>query len=162
MADTKVKSGSNLLMTGVIVVVVAAVAFFGGMQYQKMQRPSGQFAATNGQGRFVQGAARFGMGNGTGRGNGINRPIIGQIISTDANGITIKMADGSTKIILVGSDAKINKTDTGTKSDFKNGINVLVVGTTNSDGTVTATNVQINPGTMMFGNRPSGTPTPAQ
>ncbi|HVZ67654.1 MAG TPA: hypothetical protein VG917_05345 [Patescibacteria group bacterium] len=161
MAETKVKSGNNILVTGIVVVIVAAIAFFGGMQFQKMQKSgASQFATQNGQGGRGGAAGRFG-GQFRGGANGA-RPIVGQILSSDDNSITVKMMDGSTKIVLVGANTKINKTDTGTKSDLKNGANVLVVGTSNSDGTVSGTSIQLNPQTMMFGTRPSGTPAAQQ
>ena len=131
---------------------MGAVAFFGGMQYQKMQAPS--FAGLNrtgGQGQFFR---RFGQG-----GNG-TRPVAGQIVSVDTNGITVKMQDGSTKIVVIPDSATINKAATGTKSDLKTGETVAVFGTTNTDGSVTAQNVQLNP-VMRFGGG-NGTPTPTK
>jgi len=138
---------NHWIATIILVVAVGAAGFFVGMQYQKMQR--GNFAS------------RFGGANGTfqrlGGANGM-RPVFGQIISADATSITVKMNDGSTKIVIVSSRTSINKAATGTKDDLKTGETVAVFGTTNSDGSVTAQNIQLNPQQMRL-VRPTGTPT---
>jgi hypothetical protein len=52
----------------------------------------------------------------------------------------------------------ISKTQTTSKSDLTQGANVAVFGSPNSDGSVTAQNVQLNP---MFRMRPDGSPMPS-
>ncbi len=134
---------NHWIITIILVIAVGIAGFFVGMQYQKMQR--GNFA-----GRF--GGAGFQRFGGT---NGANRPVLGQIISSDANSITVKLMDGSSKIVIVSSSTTINKAATGTKDDLKQGSTVAVFGTANSDGSVTAQNIQLNPQMRML--RPSGT-----
>jgi hypothetical protein len=127
------------------------------MQYQKSQ--VSQVAGANGaRGQFFQ---RFGNGQGgAGRfGNGANRPVIGQVVSVDSTGITVKMQDGSTKIVVLSGSTMINKTAAATKNDLTTGTSVAVFGTTNSDGSVTAQNVSINPQMM---RRPSTSPSPTK
>lgn len=145
------KGGENMNKSIVITIVVALVVggagFFGGMQYQKSQATSGQVQFAQGGGRFGANA-RFGQ-----RGN---MATFGKVVSSDANSITIAMTDGSSKIINISSVTRIEKTSAAALSDLTNGTQVAVVGTTNSDGSITAQNVQINP---MFRQRPSGTPT---
>lgn len=134
--------------TGIIVAVVLIIlagvgGFFAGKQYQTMQRGTrGQFGAN---GQFVR---RFGQ-NGT--------AAVGQIISQDSNSITVKMQDGSTKIILLSSQTVINKQATGSASDLKQGETVAAFGTTNSDGSITAQNIQLNPQMRMRMGRPTQT-----
>lgn len=53
---------------------------------------------------------------------------------------------------------QINKTSAGAKSDLAKGAQVAVFGTENSDGSVSAQNIQLNP--MQFGGR-GGTPNQA-
>lgn len=136
-----------MIITVIAVVVVGAAAFFGGMQYQKMQTTTngGQFA----QGR--QGGGRFG-----GNAGGANRPTMGKVVSMDANSITIQLTDGSSKIVNVSGSTTISKTATAAQSDITVGETVAAFGTTNSDGSITAQNVQINPMFRMRGG-PSGT-----
>jgi hypothetical protein len=146
----------NNLIIGVILALVigGAVGFFAGTTYQKNQRAN--FTAFNGaggpRGQNGQFGGRFGGSNGG------SRPVVGQIISSDDKSITVKMMDGSSKIVVLTNSTSINKAADGTRDDLKNGVNVLVVGTPNSDGSETATNIQLNP-QMRFFQRASITPS---
>lgn len=123
----------------VALVIVGGGAFYGGMAYGKSQTPArGQF----GNGQF--------MGNGLLPGGGMRGGMnggftAGEIISKDETSITIKMQDGSTKIVLVGSNAQVMKSATGSVDDLTVGTQVTVTGSANSDGSVTAQSVQIRP-----------------
>ena len=142
---------NSIIITVVVAVIVGAAAFFGGMQYQKMQRGSLAFGGAGGAGRF---------GNRAGGANGGSAPVTGQIISSGASSITVKLSDGSSKIIILSQSTAINKQASGTTADLKTGTNVLVLGTTNSDGSVTAQTIQLNPMMRGFGGaRPSAMPS---
>jgi len=137
-------------VVGVVVggVIVAALAFYGGMQYQNAQRRQafGGMNGSFGTGQFSR--SRNTMGTGTsGATNGAmrGRPVVGSIISQDDSSMTIKLADGSTKIVLTDSKTIFNKTENVDKKQVKVGDSVGVFGTTNTDGSVTAQNVQLNP-----------------
>lgn len=148
---------NSLIITGVVAVVVATVAFFGGMQYQKSKTPANSFFANGGQQGNGQGR-RF--GNGTGGRNG--GAVIGEILSADESSITVKLMDGSSKIVVVSSSTSINKAASASRSDLKKGERVAVFGTTNSDGSVTAQNIQLNPQMRFGGNGPRPTGQPMQ
>lgn len=123
----------------IAILVVGVASFFGGMQYQKSQR--GNFAQLNGQNR-----------TGFGQENRVNfRPVNGQIISTDDKSITVKLADGSSKIILVPDSSAITEATSTSKQALNTGKQVMVIGTINSDGSVTASNIQLNPQIRQLG-----------
>jgi hypothetical protein len=142
----------NTAVTVALVLLVGVGGFYGGMTYQKSQSPANGFAQYGG--RMGQGGPAGGPG-GMGR-NGFGRPVAGQIIEKDASSITVKMQDGSTKIVLLSNSTTINKATKAIKDDLKKGENVMVVGTTNSDGSVTANN--INLGDFRFGHRDGDVP----
>lgn len=149
----------------IVAVVIAAVGFFGGMQYEKGKTAMAMNMMSTGAPAGAGGAGRFGAGGGrfTSRGGGAT---IGQIVSSDSSSITVKLADGSSKIVNISGSTKISKSDTATMSDLTTGTQVAAFGTTNSDGSITATTVQLNP-QMMRGVRPgaqgaSMSPAPTQ
>ncbi len=158
---------NNPVITILVAVVFGAVGFFGGMQYQKSQTSTNGSRTVlfqRGQGGQLQGQVQGRFGNGTRTGtNGGNfmRPVIGKIISTDNNSITVQMQDGSSKIAVLSDKTTYENTTQASKSDLKDGDTVAVIGATNSDGSVTAESVQINPRYGRTGGGMNGTP-PAQ
>lgn len=134
-----------------IVIVVAGAAFFGGMQFQNSKK-----SATTGQLDSGQGSRGGGFRGGAGARGG-NRPVAGEILSSDDKSITVKLMDGSSKIVILNDKTQINKATTATKTDLKKGEQVAVFGQTNSDGSVTAQNISI--GGRMFGRPRDITPT---
>lgn len=132
---------NNKIIMPILAILIASGAFFGGMQYQKLKVPSfGNFR--NGQGAVAGARGMMGQRNG----NGQNfRPVSGEILSFDSNGVTVKLTDGSSKIVLFSGSTAFVKSSEGTKDELKVGDKVMVVGAQNSDGSVTAQNVQINP-----------------
>jgi hypothetical protein len=152
MNNNTSKGGDNTMKNQMIPMIILACAcavggFFGGMKYQQAQKPSfGQFANGN-----RQGAGGMTAGNGrtqtTGTGTARTgfRPVAGDIVNSDDKSITVKMQDGSTKIVLVTTKTTINKASEATIVDLKTGEKVNVFGTENTDGSVTAQTIQLNP-----------------
>lgn len=122
---------NSVIITIIVAVIVAAVAFFGGMQYQKSQK-STTTAGAAGQFRQRTGA------------NG-QRPTRGQVVSINGQDMTVKLPDNSSKIVLLSDKTVFSKSATASASDIKSGDQVVVLGTDNSDGSVTAQDVQLNP-----------------
>lgn len=131
-----------------LVIIVGASAFFTGMKYQQSKTPTGRLGnfqgVRNGNfGQRVQGP----------------RPVNGEIISVDDKSITVKLQDGSSKIIILSDTTAINKSSEGSKEDLKAGEKVAAFGQENYDGSVTAQSIQLNPLTRGFmGSTPSGSP----
>jgi len=71
--------------------------------------------------------------------------VMGEIISQDENSITVKIQDGGTKIVILGDSTTYSKTQSIEKTELSTGNQVRVFGNVNSDGSVTAQDVQINP-----------------
>ena len=89
----------------------------------------------------VTGAFGGGTRTGANRGGLVN----GEIIAKDDHSITIKMQDGSTKIVFISNSTQVSKSVSGTLTDLANQVNVTANGTPNSDGSVTAQFIQIRP-----------------
>jgi len=147
------KVSKAMVISVILVVLALGGGFFAGMQYQK-SRPSFMMTSGFGGGQYGQFRGRFAQGGGQG-GNTTFRPVRGQVLSVDANGLTVKLPDGSSKIVVISSSTNLMKSAPATSSDITAGETVTVIGTQNSDGSITASNVQINP-------QMSPTPTSAQ
>lgn len=143
----------TIIVVVVVVIAVGAGAFFGGRATAGSGTPTvaqalkvlssatpAQRAAAAGSGG-TGGFGGFGGTGGTGRTGG--GAVTGSIISASSNSITVKSADGSTKIVLFGASTTISKFTSATQSDLTSGQNVLVTGTSNTDGTVTATRIEV-------------------
>jgi hypothetical protein len=150
MADVK-SVGMKPVEVVIIAALVGAVAFFGGMKYSDMQRTNQRGNAMrqfqNGQGG-PNGASGF-RGNRTG-----GRPVVGEVVSVDATTMTVKLADGTSKIVVLSETTTVSATATAAKTDIKVGSKVGAFGTDNADGSLTAQSVQLNPsftGGMMGG-----------
>lgn len=132
---------NTTIIVAVILVIAAGVGgFFGGIQFQKMQRPD--FANR----QF--GSGQTGGRQGFGPQNSNFRPVRGQILSISSNSLTVKLSDGSTKIVVLSGNTTFVQSAAAAQSDLKTGDTVNVIGSQNSDGSVTASDVQINPPTM--------------
>lgn len=140
---------NNIVLFLIITATVGVLAFFGGMKYQQTKAADQNFfrdQMRNRQGN-ITGQVRFGN---------TGRPVVGEIILSDENSITVKLEDGSSKIVFLPDTAVISKTDTGEKTDLRNGMRVGVFGTENSDGSMTAQNVQLNPMFRGITGQPTG------
>lgn len=150
---------NNYVITIILVVVFAAAGFFGGTMYQKNQ------TATNFS-NFGGGTGGRGGGTGgfAGRRAGGGGQVVGTVLTQDSSSITVKLADGSSKIVLLSGTTSYNQSAPASASDLKVGDRVAVFGMANSDGSVNATNVQLNPIARGANDRanPSGMPTPTQ
>lgn len=146
---------NNAIVTVLLVVIAAGAGFFGGMKYQQGKQlvPGAGFNGTFRQGINGRGNGTFGNRTGAGA-----RQVVGQVVSQDASSATVQLADGSSRIVLFSGKTSFNKTSPGSQGDIVKGERIAVFGTVNSDGSMSAENVQINPAFRGPGN---GTPAPS-
>jgi cytochrome c-type biogenesis protein CcmE len=132
------KSKMKKYLTIVIVaIVVGGIGFYGGMVYGKNSASSAPVAGNQNFAAALRNRAG-GQANG-----GL---VTGEIIAKDDKSITVKTADGGSKIVFVSDQtSKVTKTTTGSLSDLIIGQNVVVSGSSNQDGSVTAQSVQLRP-----------------
>lgn len=123
----------NIFFTLIFVIISLIVGFFGGVYYQRSQRATRfnrlNFQSNNPTGRFIQGT----------------RPINGTIIKKNNESITIKLRDGSTRIVFLNEKTQISKSTLASKEDLTENKSVFIVGQQNPDGSISAENIQINP-----------------
>jgi hypothetical protein len=144
---------NNIVAIAIVVICFTGTGFFGGMQYQKSQRPS-----FGGNGTMQGGPNGASGAMGAGRQGG-SQPVSGQVTSIDANSMTIKTPNGSSKILLLSSDTTIQVATTGSRTDLSVGAQVTATGSISTDGTMTVKNVSVGV-TMMTppqGDAPAAT-----
>lgn len=124
----------------IAVVVVGGAAFYGGMQYGQNAKSS----ASNYGGRAFRSNGAFAGANGG--------MVEGQIVSMDSQSITVSLPTGGSKIIFYSPTTQVRKTTDGSISDLSQGTSIIVSGSQNSDGSITASSIQIRP-------MPSGQPS---
>jgi len=125
----------NIIISVIITLIVAGgLGFYGGDVY------GASHAASAAKGAFG-GAGRSGFTRGAAGGSAVS----GSILSQDANSLTVSTTGGSSKIVFVSASTTVLKTTSGSMSDLSTGTNITVIGTSNSDGSVTATSIQVRP-----------------
>ena len=106
------------------------------------------------------GAGLFGGGNRTGgTGTGARAAggfTSGSILSKDATSITVKDSSGNTKTIYYSSSTTVSKSSDVSADALTVGQDVTVTGTSNTDGSVTATRIIL--GSAGFGGPGQGGP----
>ncbi len=146
-------------MLGIALVCLVG-GFFGGTAYQKSKVQTLPFA----NGQNVRGIDRMQQGRQTGsggmmqnrNGSGMGQNF-GTITAIDDTSVTIKLQDGSSKIIVLSGTTTYAKETEGAKSDLKIGDTIGVFGTITAEGATTAQSVQINPMMRNQTREPNGT-----
>lgn len=142
-----------------VVVVVGVGAFFGGKSagggtptpqaalkvLTNLTAAQQQALGTSGglAGVFGGFGGRGAGGTGASGAGGAGGLTTGSIVSSDSNSITVKLSTGSTKIVLYSPSTVIAVSKTGSASDLTTGQDVTVTGAANSDGSITATRIQV-------------------
>lgn len=130
------------------------IGFVAGTKYQQGKSTfngPGQFMGPNGSG-----IGNRRLDNNSANGNRVRingGQIIGTISAQDENSVTVKTPDGGSKIVIISGTTNFNKSTEGSKSDLKVGDRIAIFGNSNSDGTVSAQNIQINPTFRNFGEQ---------
>jgi len=133
------------------VLIVGGGAFFAGMKYGQ-SKGSNSFSRADFQNlspaerqqRMQQAGAAGGfraMG-GNNHGSGF---VSGEIISKDDTSVTVKLPDNGSKIVFFSASTSIIKSTDGAFGDLETGKTIMVNGTVNSDGSVTAQSIQLSP-----------------
>ena len=133
----------------IAVVVAGAGSFYGGMVYgkskgglQNLTAAQRQAFSANGFGGAQRNAAGQARGADRSAGGGF---VNGDIIAKDDKSLTVKSADGGSKIVFLSNTTQIMKSVDGSAADLETGKNVMITGSANSDGSLTAESIQLRP-----------------
>ncbi len=121
----------------IVAVVVGLLSFYAGVRHGQ------SIAATDtNQARTGQFGGRAGGQRNAGMGGGFTA---GQVLSKDVNSITLQLRSGGSMIVLYSSSTQVQKSVSGAASDLSVGEQVMVNGSANADGSLTAQSIQIRP-----------------
>ena len=133
----------------IALVIVGGGAFYGGMKYEQSKSPLDNFSRQNFQNLSEEDRQQLFQGNvggtiqrGVERGTGAGF-LNGEVIDKDEQSLTLKMTDGSSKIIFFSGSTEISKTAEGSINDIEIGKQIMVSGEQNSDGSYTAKTIQL-------------------
>jgi len=132
----------------ILILVVGGGAFYGGMKYgqstrQNFAKQNLDRSSQNSQNLSQEQRQQLLQGR-TGGGAGANF-LNGEVIAKDEQSLTLKMSDGSSKIVFFSDSTQISKTTEGSVSDIETGKQIMVSGSQNSDGSYTAKTIQLSP-----------------
>jgi len=165
----------QIAVIAVVVVAVGVGAFFGGkaagggtptpeeamavLRNLTPEQTQQAFQGDNSSGSIGTPNGGFPGSDGN-RIQGGGNAVSGSIIASDESSITVETTDGSTKIVLISGSTTISKTEDASPADLTTGEDVVVFGTMNDDGTVTATRIQMGADQVQFqGQAPGGADT---
>ncbi|HEV7524872.1 MAG TPA: hypothetical protein VGP92_07900 [Acidimicrobiia bacterium] len=135
---------------GLLVLVLAAGAFLGGVLVERSQAKSSPASAlANGLPANI--AARFGgrtastvAGTGTAAA-GASTPTFGTVKLVDGKNVYVTDAQGNVVKVATNSKTKISVSQDASVTKLKPSTSVIVQGTLGSDGTITATQISQSP-----------------
>ena len=130
----------------VSIIVIGGGAFYGGMKYQQSKNPLSGFSRQNLQNLSQEQRQQL-QANAGGAFQGGNRAagqgfLAGEVISKDAQSLTLKMQDGGSRIVFLSSSTTVSKMIDGSINDVEIGKQIMVTGKQNSDGSYTAQTIQ--------------------
>lgn len=122
----------DLIITVIGVLIVAGLSFYCGIQYEKNSTPQKPNAFQR-QGGLAMNPNRQGQGG----------MVSGEIISKEGDSLTVKVGTGGSKIVLFSDKTKVYKSVDASADELANGTGVMVTGSPNQDGSVTAQMIQV-------------------
>ncbi len=138
----------NSLSKKILTIIIAGAVALSGLSFFAGIKVGGAKKSSFGRGTFPGGAGEMTGPIADRQGNKIaNRSfggmVSGEIISKDDKSLTVKTADGGSRIVLFSSLTEIGKTAVGTLADLEIGKNVMINGKANTDGSITASVIQL-------------------
>lgn len=135
-----------------VVLVLIVSSFYAG----RLSVSSKNLPSNGAQGRGMMNGITRGQGNQALRGNMVN----GEIISQDDKSLTLKLADGGSKLVYFSASTTVSQMTSTPVSDLSVGQTVMINGSANSDGSISAQSIQVRAVGEQFpglgGNPPAG------
>ena len=134
------KKQISLLVSVILILLCSGIAFFGGYKYGQSKK--GGFNPTEMKKDMLEGKMPTGNRNGS-NGSGFGNQITGSISSISDGNFTVKMENGSSNIVYLSDNTYIGQMTQASKESLATGTQVLILGSSSTDGTFIAESVQI-------------------
>ena len=119
--------------------IIVVVALVGGIFWGKSMASASSLARSGG--RFTFGSSTAGGFAGrAGAGGGFTA---GQVTAIDSNSLTLQLANGNSENVFYSSSTQVIVPQPASISSIQTGSMIMVGGTQNSDGSVTASTIQV-------------------
>ncbi len=128
-----------------VAVAGLVVGFAGGMLLGKLSSSKTASSSQSGTRQFAR------SGNQTGS------SVMGQINAIGDGSITVNLASGGSELVFYSTTTPVVKSVEASSSDLTVGENIVIVGTSNSDGSVTANSIQLRSASQGSPTRTFGT-----
>lgn len=124
----------------IIWAVIAVIALVGGIFYGKGSVANSTASSA--------GATRGAYGR-TGAAGGL---VLGQIVSINGQSMIVSLANGNSEVVFYSTSTQISEPTIVSASSLATGTMVMVGGTSNSDGSLTAQSIQVRSGGSFGGS----------
>ena len=128
----------------VIAIVALGGGFFWGKASGGASRAAGFAGAYSSSTRRTVGGATSG---------GL---VIGAIATIDSSSITLQLANGNSEVVFYSTSTPVSEPTTVSAKTLKVGTTIMVGGTSNSDGSLTAQTIQVRPAGTTSGGYGAG------
>ncbi|HUC01865.1 MAG TPA: DUF5666 domain-containing protein [Candidatus Paceibacterota bacterium] len=128
--------------THIIWAIIAIIALCGGYFWGRSSATAARGAGF--AGAFNASSTRTFARGGAAAGGG-TALTVGQVTAMDSSSITLQLANGNSEVVFYSTSTAISEPTTVPASALKVGTTVMVTGAANSDGSVTAQNIQVRP-----------------
>lgn len=135
-------SQNIVIACAVTAIVTGGAGFWGGTRYSGERRTMMRVQNTEGRpygNRVTQGGPSAPMGQ---------RSTAGEVTAKDDKSITVKMNDGSSRMIILSDKTTYRTSEESSLDVITVGTKVAVFGESSNDGSMTAASIEINPQMM--------------
>lgn len=131
-------------------ILTVAISFYCGSKYSQSNNGARQGGIRQNGGMTMNPGSRQ-----NNQGGGF---INGEIASKDDGTMTVNIKNGGSKVVLFSDKTTVSKSVEGSLSDLSVGGSIMITGTQNQDGSVSAQSIQIRPANAS-NNIPAGRPS---
>ncbi len=130
--------------THIVWAAVAVIALIGGIFWGKgMAAGESKQFANSGYSSSTRGSFRTGSSGSV---------FAGQVSAISGSDITLQLPNGNSEVVLYSSSTPVTEPTNVSISKVATGSNIVVMGTQNSDGSVTASSIEIGNGGFFRGS----------